>query len=892
MFLIGMIITIIILICKNKSLSDENFNLRNKLNNIDNFCPECGYQLNKNIHSYNNIIFDKSINDIEHNQVNNYLYNDDLNNLCKDEKNQYSNKEIKNSLILIIGSILIILSAIVFLTSTWNITANFFKTFIIILMLGVFLAASYIADKVFKLKQTANAFYYIALAYIPILLLSIALFSLFGKYLSLYGLGRYIYLTFASFIVSGIYYYNATKRNNNLIAIFSMIFSLLGISFFGLIFNNNSSYLVIIMLFIYNMILNICYKYKKIYYSNEFHLKVINILTISLSIITITTLLEDLIFRLVIEDIILEILLLINLYYLLVKINKKEKIYNYFYPINIISIFFTLGCVISNDFVVTQLAVIISAIVIYLYEYITMNEVSIISYLETLISLIILYIFTFIGVDVLGNIDFINVIGFKSYIILPIILAINICNYLITNKYKMLQSFSITITIMLIILGIMLEISVINIALVLSYIALILITLELFTNKLDHNFKISFNWIGHITIWIFTLFCCFNDNIKILFSLYMLYTIISYISGIKNNKDYLKINSYIYFNIAISYLSTILNIDKVFIIPFTTITITSFEYLKPNLKTNISNIYIILSFTLSFILLTLNDSIINFISFIILAIIFIIYSYKKNENYIYIPAILLLSYIYSSYILLFNMFNYMYIISIGIILSLISFIYYKGKNCYIILFYIYLFFHSSSLEQYKYIGIILLILGTFISYLKKENKSKDIFKFILYISLFNLYNMIFINDLNLNNITILTVGSYLILLIATTRTILKKYNDSYKVIEYISSTIINLIAISTYTSEMDGIIYVIFLTILVIISYIYKYGPIFLVCLISILLNVFILTRTFWFSIPWWIYILLIGSTLVGFAIYNEIKEKKDNNIKEKIEEIKNNLKL
>lgn len=91
---------------------------------------------------------------------------------------------------------------------------------------------------------------------------------------------------------------------------------------------------------------------------------------------------------------------------------------------------------------------------------------------------------------------------------------------------------------------------------------------------------------------------------------------------------------------------------------------------------------------------------------------------------------------------------------------------------------------------------------------------------------------------------------------------------------------------------MDGIIYVMFLTLLVIISYIYKLGPIFLICLIFILLNVFILTKTFWFSIPWWLYILLVGSILVGFAIYNEIREKKDNNVKNKIKNIKNDLNL
>ena len=137
------------------------------------------------------------------------------------------------------------------------------------------------------------------------------------------------------------------------------------------------------------------------------------------------------------------------------------------------------------------------------------------------------------------------------------------------------------------------------------------------------------------------------------------------------------------------------------------------------------------------------------------------------------------------------------------------------------------------------------------------------------------------------------MGSYLVLLLISTRTILNKYSISYKVWEYLGCSLINLIAIITYTSEMDGIIYVMVLTLLVIISYIYKYGPIFIVCLISILLNVFILTRTFWFSIPWWLYILLVGSILIAFAIYNEIREKNNQQVvKNKLETFKNDLDL
>lgn len=889
-----LIIGFIYLISINSSLKKEITKLKDNSNKSTNFCPNCGFNLSENRNSdvcdcnnyCENAYQDSSNLNISEVSMQNVICDKEV---CEQDisvinKVSFNKDQVKNNLILISGSFLIILSAIVFLTSTWNITHNMFKIFVILLMLGVFLGASFVADKIFKLKQTSNAFYYIALAYIPIFLLSIAYFSLFGKYLSLYGLGRYIYLTISSFIVSSIYYYNAKKKDSYLIAIFSMIFSLLGVLFFGLILNS-SSYIAIIMVFIYNLVLLVSYKYKKYFYKEEFHFKVINVLIIALSSVGILNVLDDLSYKVIIYDIILEILMLYNLYYLLIKINNKNNIYNYIYPILTIIIAYTIASLISNDFVMRQLFILISFIVIYLYEYLKKNEISIISYFEVLACLIIIVFSTIINIDIF-NYD----LGIKSYIILGIFLLLNIFNYLVTNKYKLIQAFTLTITFITSILSVLINMEASSISIITSYTALILIFISLF--KLDKNLKCSFSNIGHITIILFTLVNLFSDNNIALLILYNLYTLICYYQSTLNNKDICKINSYIYFNISISYLCSLLNINYTYAVPFTTIVISLLEYFKPKLKTDISNVYLILSYSLSFCVL-LNYSIINFSLFIIMMMLFIIYIYyyKRSSNYLYIPLLLIIPYIYDSNVLYFNNFNYMYIVSIFSMIGLISCIYYCSKNIYIILFYIYILFHISNLEEIKYISLIVLTLGTFVSYLRKENIVKDRFKFVLYLCIFILYLFI-VNDLHLSDVTVLTVGSYLILLLISTRTILKKYTYSYKRFEYTLSSLINLIALVNYTSEMDGIIYVMYLTLLVIISYIYKYGPIFIVSLIFILLNVIILTRTFWFSIPWWFYILLVGSILVEFAIYNEIKEKKDNKVKDKMESLKNSLDL
>ena len=93
-----------------------------------------------------------------------------------------------------------------------------------------------------------------------------------------------------------------------------------------------------------------------------------------------------------------------------------------------------------------------------------------------------------------------------------------------------------------------------------------------------------------------------------------------------------------------------------------------------------------------------------------------------------------------------------------------------------------------------------------------------------------------------------------------------------------------------YNSEFDGLLFIMFVVIIVMICYMYKFGPLLVVSLIAIILNILLLTREFWLSIPWWIYILLIGTLLVTFAIYNEMKLKKNNNIKEKLKQIKDDI--
>ena len=64
---------------------------------------------------------------------------------------------------------------------------------------------------------------------------------------------------------------------------------------------------------------------------------------------------------------------------------------------------------------------------------------------------------------------------------------------------------------------------------------------------------------------------------------------------------------------------------------------------------------------------------------------------------------------------------------------------------------------------------------------------------------------------------------------------------------------------------------------LVVLGYLKKIGPMFLTSLITLVVSILKLTKDFWYSIPWYIYILALGSGLIVFAIKNELNDNAQN---------------
>ena len=332
-----LIIIIIVLVVNNNNLKNDIELLKNRINTLNNqnngvnYCPKCGFDIRSN--------FTLKRTNNNSTNIQPVLPEKEIVKTIN-KKPEMSEREIKNSTILTVGAILIIIAAIVFLTSTWNTSLDIVKTLIIFFMFIVFLGASFIADKYLKIPQTSKVFLYLALSYLPLVFLSTSLFHLLGEYLSIAGEGRYIYLFISSIILSIIYYYIMRKKKDIFFAIGSLIFQVISTILLSLIFTNNIT-IIFILLALYNIIFYYFYNGEKYYYSKTAH-NLINItLTLSTTISSIFFLTGyNLFIKLDIFLIIYILLMYYNHYNLVIKADynydNKLKIFSYTSPIHIL----------------------------------------------------------------------------------------------------------------------------------------------------------------------------------------------------------------------------------------------------------------------------------------------------------------------------------------------------------------------------------------------------------------------------------------------------------------------------------------------------------------------------------------------------------------------------
>lgn len=880
MFLIS-IIVIIVLTIQITNKNNEIAFLRSKLKNQTyNFCPKCGYKFEKN----QNIIEDNEL-PIEDNVVKdnelpieeNTKSQEIKTKVNQNAKVEYTKEINKNSAILITGSILIILAAITFLTTTWDYTNNILKIIILFLMFVTFEGISRTAKNK-KLTQTSKAFHYIALAYLPIILFALPALHLLNDFMNYSNVGRNIYFTICSVILTSIYYNDTKKTKSKITMVGSIATSILSCLFLTAIFKAEASYLILTLL-TYIMVISILY-YKNVFvFDKQTHLRVIQTLLIgSIAVIIYYNPLRVFTSKATIATIISNILLIINSYIYLIKIQDEKEIYKSLFPFLVALTALSISSL-FDAFIIKQIIILTGVIITYIYDIINNEEISIYTTYETLLIMIGLCLFT-------------NLASEKT-IIPTYLLTISETGLMwlsyLNSKEKTVTSTIGSVGIIISAFNLLHETNLNMI--ILSFISIIMIELaQIINNKEIRN---AFNTVGYIS-YILTSIFYYESTIIHLISL-TLFIGISFINKLQKYHEF-RIVSYIYFNQLVTTILIMLNIkdNNIYslVIPFTTIIITLLETLWSKIKNKENTTYLIISYVISMISLIVNtDSIFNFIYLIIIDICYLMYISDngiKNKEY-QLPALLSIIPYISSKVLVINYINYMYSVSLLLIAAVV---YLSGKEkhpMYYIMFYIYAATHIIIFNDINYIRYIILLIGTATIYLV-EKQYKDIYKTMIYILCYLIFRQI-VKDLNLSTITFITSGSLLIMASLICRDIIKKYFPEYKILLYISYAIINTLTFESYTSQPDAVFYLFFLTLLTIITYNFKFGPELTVSLITILINTFILTKTFWTAIPWWIYILLIGTILVVFAINNEANIEKENN-KEKLKKIKEHLDL
>ena len=863
MLYLGLIILLIVAWSQNSNLKQENMNLRMTVYRwqeyYDNYMHD-KKKKKKNGYSDQNADYNYGYNNYQANYYQNFNQESNINNNVISEpvkeKIVISDTEKRNIAILITGALFIILSAIVFLMSTWYTIPNILKTVVLVLLTMVFLGGSYIAREKFKLEKTSQTFFYIAMAYIPLCLLSISVFGLFGDYLSIIGDGSFIYLTIVALFISGLYYYIYVSKDNIYLLHGSIIAQMLCVMLFSLIFANNIV-LIGINLLLYNIVLIIVTK------SDIFN-KIYHIVPFVISGLSICCLDET-------KYLMIVLLGLLVLNFLIFEIKKHDKATSYMLNIMVMALgiytaFMHVEELNINVCLMSLLGYILSVysleillvddvrrkdlqdsmdilaviVVASLHFYSFSIDVFIPSYVVSLVQMVLLTCIYFEPDDVrkaissillplyfiFSGLSFVNDfnLGYNGYAIFALLTFV--VGEVLRNREKVLHEASFVIS---------------HIFILLTYAFMLITRYDTFVVNVMYSLLL-------LGVYVYCYFVDKRYGFKYAIYLATNFLILTFIKSVFVDTD-------------LVYLITL----------FTSLAVMVMEIIYPKLRDNLSDAYIVLSQIVTFgflYMLNVNASIILVMAY---AVLVIAYNFKyKAIMWNVVPLIGVINAIFFSDINLEVSLALM--IAFTSITSVAS-ISLRKASVFTIFSGLYLLMLMSNFDN-VYISNAFLTLWTLAHALFFcKDLHKDIFKFILYIALLGIYNTAVV-DLGLDSVTVIAALGTIVVAAVSFRTIVNKYIPNSEILEYVVFTFLYLIAFSNYANEADGMLFGILMIAILFLSYMFKSGAIFMVTIIGLIVNVLLLTREFWFAVPWWAYLLSIGVVLITFAVRNEIGSK------------------
>ena len=216
---------------------------------------------------------------------------------------------------------------------------------------------------------------------------------------------------------------------------------------------------------------------------------------------------------------------------------------------------------------------------------------------------------------------------------------------------------------------------------------------------------------------------------------------------------------------------------------------------------------------------------------------------------------------------------------------------YKNLNVFTIAGYLSISFLSNVIGNETALTLVAFVYTLIHVYYMENDKFKDGFKGLATFILLAFYNEVIV-DLGLEDVTILSLFGMLLTITYLSRSIVIKYVKEIKYIEYIVIACTYLIFMEEASSLGDAISIILIQLIFMVISYYKKYGAQFIVNTAMLIVSALYLTKGFWALVPWWLYLLGIGSVLMALAVRNEAHEQKEklnvgkmlDNVIEKIE--------
>ena len=780
------------------------------------------------------------------------------------KKEKVVNKEdSKNTLILTAGAVFIILAAIVFLISTWNIIPNIVKTIVLVVFIEVFLMLSKMAKEKFNLVNASNTFFYISMAYIPICLYSISFFKLFGEFLSYSGEGRYLYFTLANILIAVIYMYQY-KKNKSLVLVYgSILMQYLAVIFFGLIVQAKYE-MVMLALCLYNILVYI--------FAENFEIKevldlIYRVVTIALVIMYIPIVeMENLLALLV------TIVMAVNV--LLLEIREPKMIYAIVFNI-LLGLSGIRGIVLLNfeNFKIAE-----SLSLIYFTSCLIIQGALLINKKEENLKFS----------NFIVNIALIAIIQVVSaeldyFIHSNLILVIAICGLFTKNKYiHKVANVLIPIEFIITYIGIgqafELKYHYYMIAAIVSF-----ILGECIRNNNLKDLNKSCFIINHINL-IFTIIglLIIERSFGSDFIYWILITEIYGYSYLKNRKEnvYFKYIDYMFTNFSLISICVAFKLEDtiLYLAPMIASCIIIFieEQFKNkkelNLVDNFSEIYIALNSFFAYVFISEANTDAIYMAGILYTLMLLYRYFKNNEKHLYNIVPIMGSFAIMDMIDAESLQILLYALFVGVygFLSL-------GKNS-VSLFSLAGYGAIIGLDNFIYTEIltkVIVFVYTFVHMVyMKEGKSKDFYKVIVMLTSYIIYQDL-LEIIKLDEVMLCELLGVITLMTCISRGVVKKYVKEINGIEYfiIGITYFVFMMEAEVIGEAFSILFVELLFMFY--SYYKKYGSLFIINIAMLIVGALYLTRNFWLAVPWWLYLLGIGAVLISVAVRNEAKEVK-----------------